>query len=1460
MALYVYITEQCRKDIESQKYMPFVDAFKAKIEKAQHTGVFDRFPPPFLKKRFERQVRLVAKECLLGDHTVIAFLRLLVRGGGEYKAFGDADYRVLPGFDRMASELTDSNLMKFIESRQEPPAPPPPAPTPEESSYLHSALSVTQDIYRDFHCCETKLWVDTIGNDDFGNRLNLFVEPIFDTIDSMEIGLAEARCSKDKRFGFLYRRVPEQKTLILFTPFKDKAPREQVKHMYADLLVEGPLNNEVALKRSKRAYPHELLLNEDAWFRVQKDKEGNMALSLEEIEVLESARASDGGYPLFINGRAGSGKSTILQYLFSEYLFHHLAEGKPTAGPVLFACNDELLARSSGSVRSILQARYARADARSLQFADWLRPFENDFRHAFLNFHSWLRELAIDERFQPENLIDYGKFKHWWEDRFGKEPSARKLFDADISWHVIRTYIKGISPEGYLEPDDYVEVPAKQKSVTPETYQIVFDKVWRRYREDQKEKGYWDHQDLARHVLESDLVKPVHPAVFCDEAQDFTRIELETLHRHCLFNARTLNAMNLGRVPLAFAGDPFQTLNPTGFRWEATKAFFTEKFIRSFPGLSRELNYRELTYNYRSSRHIVRFCNSIQLLRSVAFGFPEIKPQHPWEYDDDAPSVFYYERGDLEVLKTLKSQSEIRIIVPCEEGGEAEWARDHGLAEFVEFDEADVPKNVVSPTRVKGLEFTRVVLFGFAGACPTALRKTIAANSTALDGDQAIEPQYFLNRLYVAASRPRKRLFIIDTAADIEGFWNRIFANQDTSILRTQHSEQWEGMCGQLLKGSLETWESDKEDPIDTAEKLSKEGRLRKDRVLLRQAAQSYDTARKPILAKKCRSEALELEGRFLDAARYWQEIEEFDRSLAAAWSQGSGGYDFIIQLAHSRPDLRNRIHFKFADFLAARREITEAVALLKDLVEVLEDESMRTEVLFNPNWLTAIEACLRGMLKTEATEASLWSVAYSRVKALIKVGVRIPRAVAGEIAFRGDLLKDAYNQWEVIPADQRKQFERSFLRAKAASLPYPANLEVFSELLSTHRSRKDAEDVLAIIQREGAERLSTSQREMMVLAYVVLDERDRVFSLVDDITNVTLLVEVVQMAAQSQNVEHISTCISRLVTILGGSGRWSDVIELLKGGTMQDGKLNAAKVWAASHPFDFAAPIVRFVAESSQVEGARNDLKTMLAEILRERFDETFTWRAKIHPLLVGRAFERAGMFKETLPYYEKLAASSLLSEETRRLAWQRWARTKWLQALRERELKATGRFEKVYKEAFEKAESIGFSTPEAIPEELPSALPSVEPPLLDHSKEFASKPTLRKVDPDATPPESAKPGETRPRDIATTKETSSARRDFSRSVPIGALEIRVSPDGTRVNITHAATLKQASVHIPLKAVFFEGCKIEVDKSGMVMLPEWQLSLNLSLTDSGKLGLHTADGLEMGVPVAVHDAQSGIN
>jgi hypothetical protein len=169
------------------------------------------------------------------------------------------------------------------------------------------------------------------------------------------------------------------------------------------------------------------------------------------------------------------------------------------------------------------------------------------------------------------------------------------------------------------------------------------------------------------------------------------------------------------------------------------------------------------------------------------------------------------------------------------------------------------------------------------------------------------------------------------------------------------------------------------------------------------------------------------------------------------------------------------------------------------------------------------------------------------------------------------------------------------------------------------------------------------------------------------------------------------------------------------------------------------------------------------------------------------------------------------------------------------------------------EKAESCGFRSPEDIPEFLPSPLPNVEPDLM----ETKAVPIQARPEPAESQPEPEKQMSNRPTKRATAKKPIVADRDFSRTLPVGALEVRVNPDGTRINITHAETFKQASVHIPRMTISFEGGEIEVDSNLQAILSEWDLILDLSSLAAGKLWLRTSDGLEMTLPVAISDEDS---
>jgi len=1447
MSIYVYISQQCLKDAAKQNYTDDLRRFAKKIEDSQSIDHFDRFPPPHLKKRFERQIRVIATEKDVADHTVVALLRLVVRGGAEYKQFKESQYRDVPGVEKMSEELSPERLNEYIESRQDPPPPPPSVPSEEEGTYLHHVLTPSANLYHNSHVCETHLWVERISGKEFEPRLSDFIDPILDTIDHPDQGISELRCSKNSDFGILFRRIPEAKMVILLTPFRGNAPVEEVRKRFGSLLDPGtPFNHEQALQKAKRAYSHDLVLTEDAWFEIQRDGGGSMALSIEEVDVLESVRNPAGGsFPLFINGRAGSGKSTILQYLFSEFLYHHLAESKEGAPPVLFACNDLLLDEARKSVRRLLKARHRQTKGASDD--SWMADpdFERRFSSAFRNFYSALLDLLPLEdrdRFARANLIDYGRFKAWWERRFSQDPSARKLYDADRSWHVIRTYIKGTSVEGLLDPDDYEEIPAKHKTVTPETYGIVFEKVWSRYAQDLKERGLWDHQDLARYVLDKNLIKPVHPALLCDEAQDFTRIELEIIDRHSLFNHRTLQPHEADRVPVAFAGDPFQTLNPTGFRWESTKAFFVEKFIKGNRGRDgrKEINFQELSYNYRSSQNIVRFCNSLQLVRSVVFDIPEIRPQIHWHDEENSPNVAFFERSNAETLAILKQQSEIRIIVPCEEGMESEWVRQNGLAEFVDFDEENVAKNVVSAVRVKGLEFPRVVLFGFGGECPPALKRAIRNGESFPEGDQSIEPQYFLNRLYVAASRPRRRLFIIDHQKDYEEFWNPIFEKQDAFAVESHDPNAWETGLGSLVPGDTASWENDKEDPEETAKKLAEEGRLRKDRVLLRQAAQSYDAANLPTNAKRCRAEALELEEQWVKAAKLWDELGDPGKAVKAAWQSPEEGATFLLELARRHPIVASSLEYRFAQLLANGGTFETGIELLHSFQEAIADEKRLEEIVVQPAWRKAFSRFVDILLKDGGASKALSKAAYHRLKSISEAGMRIPPMSMGKVAFAADLFEEAYTHWERVDPSDRAPIERDYLRARMSTLPFPDYVDVAGPLLRKHQAIADAEAVIARLDAEDPGKLRGAHHAVGALAYRIVGRLKEGLRHIDLCNEEKIVVDYLQnFSSGAGDPDSASRVLAVLVKLLGESNQLEAMLKLMKSNTYGSDRLEAFGRLLKRHPLRLFQPFVKQIAAGIDSDSLRDDVKSDFAKLLNERFPADLGWRKEVHPLLLGRAYEEIGFFKDTLPFYVRLKSSPILSEPLKRLARERWVKVKLDQARRELAQGDKKRAENNLSEARVEFATLPYEKFDDIPDDLPNPLPEIDAETVEKADGIGKRSDAPSGPPVKDPTD------------ASHLSAPAPGRTYQLTTDLGEYRVRINPAGTRLNVDHSDSLEQLSILMPDKNVKFEGENVAAGGSGRFEIPGWGMTLDLGRLADGEVILRLANGITTILPVA---------
>ena len=127
---------------------------------------------------------------------------------------------------------------------------------------------------------------------------------------------------------------------------------QRLKNDFQDVLTsESP---EMLLRKSHRSYPDIVLGDREIWIKkIQtKDEKANLALSAEETNLLQRCQA--GYYPLFINGRPGSGKSTVLQYFFAEHLHDYTNfENQLNAPPIYLTYSQ----RNDGRERRVSRCR-----------------------------------------------------------------------------------------------------------------------------------------------------------------------------------------------------------------------------------------------------------------------------------------------------------------------------------------------------------------------------------------------------------------------------------------------------------------------------------------------------------------------------------------------------------------------------------------------------------------------------------------------------------------------------------------------------------------------------------------------------------------------------------------------------------------------------------------------------------------------------------------------------------------------------------------------------------------------------------------------------------------------------------------------------------------------------------------------------------------------------------------------
>ncbi len=1048
-----YMTENCKKTAKKHTLTQEVEKISKKVEEDQSIESWDFFvPSPFVKKNLGKSFRLVCvqqlvegKECI-----IVSFLACYPRGGnGEYEKFIKKPTEVCGKY-----VPDEQEILAYIKEREGTIPPPPDPPTDKEGAFIYAPLESGDNA--DMMIFESMDWVEGMKT----KEMSEITTRLFDALGDLNV--QENKMLKDigqTNFDICYKWFPAHNSLFLLGALKknDVKGRLNLEKNYTEILDNKFDSEEALLKYSRRSYPQYILADEAMWKSIQRDDVGNIALSPEESQILEGMvrKGNDKLYPLFINGRPGSGKSTILQYLFSSYLFLYLntdAEKRLSYPPLYLTYSEGLLDTAKQSIDNILRCNSTFALHELNLDAS---AYTSTKSACYGIFHKFLLDLLPKEgkkRFTPEKKIDFPLFRKLWDERREKDPSADvRNLTAEISWHVIRSYIKGMryDTESLFDENAYSELPSSQHSVQETTFKQVYRNVWQGWYEPYcVENNCWDDQDLVFAVLnerEIDISK--YPAIFCDEAQDFSKLELNLILRLSLYSQRTLPPHELKLIPFAFAGDPFQTLNPTGFDWGALQANFHEKLITALDKSAigkLEFNYQELSFNYRSSKFIVGLCNFIQLLRGILFDESGLTPQRTW-FDVESNIPVFFNLKDPLCEQKLREQSELVIILPCQEGEEESYVEQDKFLRSLAESELDI-RNFLSPMRAKGQEFSRVVLYKFGSECsayyPELLKPVETGVLHTQDKDSSLPLKYFMNRLYVAVSRAKKRLIIVDDDEGINELWNRDSLKNIEGLLQSYKNaakNHWNSdVINYVQKGLERNWSEDRDNPEILAEEFHKAGLAERDPYKLRLAEANYMRCKQESNAQLCRAERFEMESNLVEAGKLYLELRRIGNSLKCFWDAKQ------YQLIFDTSDFASTPEHRAASFHLGDRNLLECKNFLIYL-EKQVTQGNRWKYCGNPQWIQLLDEAIEAILKQPDVNGQDISELYGLVSRLEIENLKTSDSwKCAELAYIARDYKGAVRHWEekgVSPADTK------YYTAKAHTESFPNNLEFFVKI-----------------------------------------------------------------------------------------------------------------------------------------------------------------------------------------------------------------------------------------------------------------------------------------------------------------------------------------------------------------------------------------------------------------------------
>jgi len=750
---------------------------------------------------------------------------------------------------------------------------------------------------------ETEQWVKyALSNDKLDGMLDKYVNTfrllIQEIMNDSNIGTEEKKdIYKYEKYnvGILYTpiKIDNKIYIILHNAGHLETQETHWSNVCETTNIEFENNLDSISKLSYRTYPKWTVSDDELWFAIEKSAEmSNLSLTTEQSEFLEKFK-----FPQYINGQAGSGKSTMLYYLFANvFYFKELEEFD---GKIMFLTeNEKLLSDTKNNVGDLLSNNPA--FGLDIENKEKLDSCFNSFKNFLLGM---LTENDL-EKFKKDKYLNFSVFKNLYE-KSNLEKHIIKKYSAEEAWFTIITYIYGYKIDKELDSKDYEnEISRGSKIISLDKFRGIEKYVLPFYKKLIEENAYWDKLKIIRYIndnINTDLIEK-YTVLVCDEAQDFCKVELEFILKQSEYLKYDLSRIK--QVPILFAGDPNQTVNPTGFRQdEMTSLLYEELHQEAKFDYNKDNIIYSPSINYRSTHAVVALANFVQYYRMKNLGVKNIKPQQAKRPMSNNGSNNFLNFDDIENNKQLKinliKKLQYKIfIIPIDSEEKNIYKSKSNLLSKIE----DI--ELKTSVEAKGAEYKQVVLYGFGDY----YLKHFSLLHKELDNEEKFRIGYFFNKLYVGLTRAQTELIIIDSKESEELFWKKLVDplqkyktdipfkdnfNKTKLILNSDYKWSRKSTVDRkwIIQNDVILYNTDtinnvldstKDDALDNAKQDKKMGEHECNPARLKVSAKQFFKLGHTDEANECLALVEEINGNYKGAAKYFENADELEKASSS--------------------------------------------------------------------------------------------------------------------------------------------------------------------------------------------------------------------------------------------------------------------------------------------------------------------------------------------------------------------------------------------------------------------------------------------------------------------------------------------------------------------------------------------------------------------------------------------------